>query len=130
MNKEKKKSDDELKSAAQARVTEIQSKGDGYIKKVNLVHEGEGNEGIWVCLATEEDKKKYESDSSRGETCEGYLVNMPLGWGTACWGSKITFKTNGDSRAYARLSEQRKEFDADNKELYAGLVLLDKEKKA
>ena len=60
-----KENKDELKKLAQERINEIQSKGDEYLKKVNLVHHGEGNEGIWVSLISDEDLKKYSNDSSK-----------------------------------------------------------------
>ncbi len=69
--------------------------------KVNLVHENEGNEGIWAVPCSEEDKKLYDNEASTDEKFNCYLLNQPLGWCDKEWGSKVTARTNGSERPYA-----------------------------
>lgn len=94
---------------ARERSAFIQSLGEKNIRKVNLVHQDGMTEGIWVAM-DDANLTKYDADevgSLPGQnqiTC--YLVNMPLGWGSAVWGSKIVARHGGTNRASAYLQDQ------------------------
>ena len=89
----------------------IQTLGEECLRKVNLVHPEGDIEGVWVAM-DKSNLAKYEADqvgSLPGQneiTC--YLVNMPLGWGGAVWGSKIVARHGGPDRPRAYLEDQLK----------------------
>ena len=74
--------------------------------KVNLVHEGEGNEGIWAVPTDADSKAKLDNDNSTGEFAFVRLCNMPLGWNGLTWGGLVRVKTAGTNRAVGNINEQ------------------------
>jgi hypothetical protein len=64
--------------------------------KVNITHAGQGNEGIWACLASAKDKKIYEKDTN-GDTFEVFLMNHALVGGPT-WGARLTVTSKGNMR--------------------------------
>lgn len=109
---------------AQQRVDAIQAFENGHLIKVNLLRPGQGNEGIWVCPVDTQTKDRHDDPISKNEELYGYLVNQPLPWGSACWGSKIKFITNGTNRPFAKLDNQDADFDTENVQLRDGLSKL------
>jgi len=80
--------------------------------KVNLTTDesGEGGEGIWAIPCTAKDNKIYEKGKS-GDKFKVYLCNAPFSWYGLHWGSTILAINNGESRAYARLSDNEATHD-------------------
>jgi hypothetical protein len=74
--------------------------------RINLVH-GEGNEGIWAVPCSEEDKKLWYDNSSKGQIINVRLLNQPLGWGTKQWGDVVRVRTNGKERPTAFLNDNK-----------------------
>lgn len=77
----------------------------GYIK-INLLHKGRCNEGIWATPCDEASANAARDDSSSGDIITARLCNHPLGWGGFSWGEVIRARTTGDTRPEATLEMQ------------------------
>lgn len=86
----------------------------GFVK-VNLVHEGSGNEGIWAVPIDKESDDKLRSDLSNGEHAFVRLANQPLGWNGLTWGGLVRVKTVGSNRPMAHVSDQNLQILEDDK---------------
>ena len=87
----------------QDRVTAAESNG---TLMVNINH-GDGNEGIWACFATPQDKVVYDKNKV-GDPYEVFLLNQALIGGPS-WGTRLKLKAGGDERpmiAVAKVLEQ------------------------
>jgi hypothetical protein len=87
----------------QDRVTVAEPNG---MLKVNINH-GDGNEGIWACFATPQDKEVYDKNKV-GDPFEVFLLNQALIGGPS-WGARLKLKAGGDNRpmiAAAKVIEQ------------------------
>ncbi len=71
--------------------------------KINIVHEEDGNEGIWACFASRKDANVYEKDSF-DEEIECFLMNHAL-VGHPTWGARVTVKTNGEQRPVIKVND-------------------------
>lgn len=70
-----------------------------FASKINLKDRGGDTEGIWAAFLTLEDKAKYESNQSRGETVRALLLNDAVCFfPNPTWGRIVTGKTNGSKR--------------------------------
>lgn len=63
--------------------------------KFNIVHK-DGNEGIWGCFVTPDDKKVYE-DNQNGKPFEVFLMNHAF-IGRPSWGARVKLTAGGDRR--------------------------------
>ena len=74
--------------------------------KVNLTRDesGTNGEGIWATPCSAEDKDIYDNGKA-GDKFKVHLCNAPFSWAGVKWGSTIVATNNGDSRPYARLSD-------------------------
>lgn len=77
----------------EARVSAAEPNG---MLKINIDHDGEGNEGIWACFATMKDKETYARNVA-GEDFEVFLLNAALISGPT-WGARLKLKANGGDR--------------------------------
>lgn len=82
------------------RVAEGQKIG---MTKVNIVHPGNDNEGIWACFVSEKDKEVVDRNTF-GDKVEVYLMNHALVSGPT-WGAKLTVKTQGENRPVISVEE-------------------------
>ena len=87
--------------------------------KINLVHDGEGNEGIWAVPIDKTSEERLRSESSEKDVFVR-LVNAPLRWGNKdvgfpMWGCLVKAVTKGEFRAEARVGEQTDQALRDDK---------------
>ena len=62
--------------------------------KVNIDH-GDGNEGIWACFATAEDRATYDRNKA-GEEFQVFLMNHAL-IGGPTWGARLKLTSTGNN---------------------------------
>lgn len=75
--------------------------------KLNLVDSEGDSEGIWGAFITEEDRKKYNDNSSSGEEVRCILLNHAVCFfPQPSWGRVLTGKTKGSSRPIFKAADQ------------------------